>query len=127
MTKRPLSITVISWIFMAVGIVGFAYHLLPQQVADTKQHHSVPYELAWICFVRLLAIVSGVFMLRGFNWARWLAVVWLAYHVVLSAFHSLTEFAMHGVLLAVIGYFLFRPQASAFFRGRRVIDDEQVT
>lgn len=74
-------------------------------------------ELVWVCFVRLLAILSGVFMLRGFNWARWLLIVWLAYHVVLSAFHSPMEVVVHGLLLCVVAYFLFRPAVSAYFRG----------
>lgn len=55
-------------------------------------------------------------MLRGWNWARWLLVVWLAYHVVLSALHSVFEVAVHGFLFGVIAYFLFRTPANAFFR-----------
>ena len=58
-------------------------------------------------------------MLRGFNWARWLLVVWIAYHVILSAFHSPFEAAVHGLLFVIVAYFLFRPQASAYFRRRR--------
>ena len=56
-------------------------------------------------------------MLRGCNWARWLLAAWMAYHVVLSAFHSVTELALHTLLFGAIGYFLFRPQSSAYFRG----------
>jgi hypothetical protein len=57
-------------------------------------------------------------MLRGLNWARWLLAVWMAYHVVLSILHSPVELMMHVLLFGVMGYFLFRPQASAYFRGR---------
>jgi hypothetical protein len=64
----------------------------------------------------VLAVVSGVFMLRGWNWARWLLVVWLAFHVALSALHSVFQVAVHGVLFGVIVYFLFRNAANAFFR-----------
>jgi hypothetical protein len=60
-----------------------------------------------------------VFMLRGCNWARWLLLVWIAYHVILSAFHSLSELVMHSLLFALVAYFLLRPQASAYFRGAR--------
>ena len=55
-------------------------------------------------------------MLRGCNWARWLALAWIAFHVVLSAFHSLPEFALHAVLCAVFAYFLLRPDAALYFR-----------
>ena len=85
------------------------YHLLPP----------VEGGLGWVCVVRILAVLCGVFMLRGFNWARWLLLVWIAYHVILSVFHSPFELAVHGLLFAVIAYFLFRPQASVYFRGAR--------
>jgi len=55
-------------------------------------------------------------MLRGLNWARWLLLVWIAYHVLISAFHSLPQLIMHGFLLVVVAYLLFRPTVSAYFR-----------
>jgi hypothetical protein len=58
-------------------------------------------------------------MLCGFNWARWLLVVWIAYHVILSAFHSPFEVVIHGLLFGVVVYFLFRRQASVYFRDAR--------
>jgi hypothetical protein len=117
MNKRPLSITIISWIFIAVGCVTLTYHLLPRHSAETQ--NAFPYELAWICFVRVLALVCGVFMLFGYNWARWLLAVWLAYHVILSGLHAPMKLAVHSMLFAAVVYFLFRPAASAYFRYRR--------
>ena len=114
MKKRPLSITLISWLFLAAGVVGVAYH-----ATEFKAQRPFDYELIWVCFVRLLAILFGAFMLRGRNWARWGLIVWIAAHVVLSVFHSLFELIIHGLLFAVIACFLFRPQASAFFQGAR--------
>jgi hypothetical protein len=120
MNKRPRSITIISWIFLAAGVVGLAYH-----ATEFKAQHPLDYDLVLVCFVRLLAIVSGVFMLRGSNWARWLLLAWLAYHVILSGFHTPFELVVHGVLLAVVAYFLFRPQASAYFRGARAEPEQK--
>jgi len=114
MKKRPLSITIISWLFVAAGVIGLAYH-----ATEFKDDRRFEYDAVWVCFVRFLAILCGVFMLRGSNWARWLLLVWIAFHVVLSAVHSLTELVVHSLLFAVIGYFLFRPQAAAYFRGAR--------
>ena len=110
--KRPLSVTVISCLFIAAGVVGLAYHA---REFTTRP----PLEYALVCSVRLLAILGGVFMLRGRNWARWLVLAWVACHVVLSAFHPLSELVVHSVLFAVVAWFLFRPQVSAYFRGRR--------
>lgn len=108
MNRRPLSVTVISWLFIAAGAIGLAYHL-------TEFQGQFKYDLVLVCFVRLLAILAGLFMLRGSNWARWLLLVWIVYHVILSAFHSVSELAMHSLLLGVVAYFLFRRQASAYF------------
>jgi len=112
--KRPRSVTVISCLFIAAGVIGFAYHATEFRVQGPFQ-----YELAWVIFVRLLAIVGGVFALRGANWARWLLLVWIAYHVGVSALHSLSELMMHGVLFVVVAYVLLRAQASAYFRNVR--------
>jgi len=112
MNKRPLSVTIIGCIFIAAGVIGFAYH-----VPEFKTLHPFPYEIVWGFSVRLLAVLGGVFVLRRHNWARWLLLAWIAFHVILSAFHSLSELIVHGLLFAVVVYVLFRPRASAYFRG----------
>ncbi len=53
------------------------------------------------------------------NWARWLALAWIAYHVILSAFHTLSQLAIHCLLCAILANFLFRPTATRYFRGAR--------
>lgn len=112
MRKRPLSVTVISWMFLAAGVVGLAYH-----ATEFNAQRPFDDDFLWICFVRLLAIICGVFLLRGSNWARWGLVVWLGYHVILSVLHTPFELLVHSLLFVVVLYFLFRPQASAYFRG----------
>jgi len=112
MNKRPRSVTVVSWLFIAAGVVGLTYH-----ATEFKAQRPFDSELLWVCFVRLLAIVCGTFMLRGRNWARWGAVVWLGYHVILSVLHSPFELLTHSLLFIAVLYFLCRPRASAYFRG----------
>jgi hypothetical protein len=114
MNKRPLSVTVIAWLYLIMGVVGLAYHATELKIARPLENDAV-----WVCFVRLLAIIAGAFMLRGRNWARWLAVAWMAWHVYLSAFHPLSELIMHSVLLVVFALFLFRPPASVWFRAAK--------
>jgi len=114
MNTRPRSLTLISWLFVTAGVIGLAYH-----ATEFKAWRPFEYDLVWVCLVRLLAILCGVFMLRGSNWARWLLVVWMGYHIVLSVLHSPLQLFVHSLLFAVILYFLFRPQASAYFRGAR--------
>ena len=119
MHKRPLSITIIGWIFIAVGIVGLIYH---------STHPNEDYIL-WILFVRFLALLCGVCMLFRQNWARWLAAAWLAYHVYLSLHDYLklldkaSGLIIHALLLVVIAFFLFRPSSTAYFRGKNTPTD----
>jgi hypothetical protein len=114
MNKRPISVSLISGIFLAAGLIGLAYH-----ATEFKTRGPFQYEVVWVCLVRLLAIVCAVFMLRASNWARWLLMIWIAYHVVLSAFHSASELIIHGLLFVVVAYFLFRRSSSVYFRGAR--------
>jgi hypothetical protein len=102
--KRPLSVTILGCLYIAVGTIGVAYHF------------TFPIHDVWVELVRLLAIIGGAFMLRGHNWARWLALAWIAFHVILSAFHTWGEFAMHCLFCALIAWFLFRPDATRYFR-----------
>ena len=110
MKKRPLSVTIIGWLFIAVGTIGFVYH-----ANELRSPHPFSDDLVWVCLVRLIAIVAGAFLLRGHNWARWLTLIWMAYHVVLSVFHSWSDVLTHSLILLVIAYFLLRPKVSAYF------------
>jgi uncharacterized membrane protein len=105
--QRPLSVTVIGYLFVVTGLVGLAYH-----VRDLAAPNPFRFEILWVLVLRLLAIVGGVFLLRGANWARWLLIAWLAYHVVLSAWHTVFEVVVHAALLVVIAYVLLRPRAA---------------
>jgi hypothetical protein len=107
MNKRPLSITIIAWLFIAVGIIALTYH----SIHFSEEH------IVWILFVRFLAMVCGVGMLFRQNWARWLTTAWLAYHVYLSIHHRAFELIVHALLFLLIIYFLFRSESSAYFRG----------
>lgn len=113
--KRPLSVTVLACIYIAVGVAGFVSHF-----SELRALYASQYDGLWVELTEVLAIVCGVFILRGHNWARWGALAWIAFHVILSAFNSLGEFAIHCLFCAVIAWFLFRPVAARYFRGVRV-------
>ncbi|HEX4020010.1 MAG TPA: hypothetical protein VHX63_02605 [Acidobacteriaceae bacterium] len=110
LNRRPLSITILACLYLAVGILGFAFHF--------RELLSLQPDIGWIELTEFLAIVAGAFMLRGHNWARWLAIAWIAFHVAIS-FPVLRMVAIHFLFFAVIAWFLFRPTASRYFRGPR--------
>ncbi len=114
-SRRPLSITILAWVYIGVGTMGFVYHFR-EFLARTVFH----YDAVWIEALELVAILCGVFLLRGRNWARWVALGWIALHVIVSAFHPFREFAMHFLICAAIAWILFRAEAARYFRGPRI-------
>src|SRR5215813_2570094 len=105
--RRPLPVLIFGCLFILAGTVGLIYHL---------RERPLEHDYLLISAIRLLAIIGGSFLLLGHNWARWLMLAWLAFHVVVSAFHSIEEAAAHIVLLLLFAYFLLRPPASNYFR-----------
>jgi len=107
--KPPLSVWIVACMYLAVGVIGFVFHF-----RELRQPDGI-----WIELTEFLAIVCGAFMLRGHNWARWLAIAWIAFHVAIS-FPVVREIAVHSLLLAVIAWLLFQPKAARYFRGARI-------
>lgn len=103
---RPRSITIISWLFIVFGSIALLSGVLPFR--DLASHW-------YVHLSRILMIVAGVFMLKGHNWARWLLVLWITFHIIISALHSMLFLLMHVAIFSVILYFVFRLQSSAFF------------
>lgn len=108
--QRPLPVTLVAVIYILSGAVGLVYH---------AAHPAWDPEFLWVEVLRLAAVVAGVFMLRGRDWARWCAVAWMAYHVVLGAFHDVAQFAVHAVFLVILAWCLFRPASARYFRPPR--------
>lgn len=112
--KRPPSVTILGCLYLAVGAISFVYHF-----TEIRARGALRYDDVLVEMVGLAALAGGTFLLRGCNWARWLALAWIAFHVVLSAFHTWREFAMHALFCALIGWVLFRPAASRYFGSAR--------
>lgn len=108
--KRPYEVTVAGWLFVAIGILNTAWHLWKGALD------------LWMIPILLLtvsAIVAGFFLLRGAKWARWLALAWVAFHVGVSALHSVSASLPHVVLLLVVGYVLLGPPTSQYYQQGR--------
>jgi uncharacterized membrane protein len=105
--KRPIPVTILGCLFIIVGVVGLTYHL-SQRPLDRWA--------ALIAFVEVISIVGGVFLLKGRNWARWLMIAWVAFHVGVSAFRPLSDCVAHAMLLVAVAYFLLTPPDSRYFQ-----------
>ncbi|MGB8029384.1 MAG: hypothetical protein WCF30_06930 [Terracidiphilus sp.] len=108
--ERPITITIVAWLYIAVGVLSTASHY-----ANFRAHRPMVNEFVWITVLGAAAVVAGAFMLRGQNWARWLALAWMAVHVAISALHLLHGLLIHSVLLVVFSYLLFRREAREYF------------
>jgi len=108
--QRPLSVTILSWAFIAAGAVGLVYHVTELRSGDR------PADVVLVLVLRMLAILGGGVALRGANWGRWLLLGWMAFHVVISFWHSASEVAAHAVLLIAVILVFFRAPGSAWFR-----------
>jgi hypothetical protein len=108
MPKRPLLLTLFGWFLILAGIVGFAAHW--------PLHRPWRPDDAWPLTLEAILGAAGVLILRGYNWARWLALFWIAFHVVVSFYNSLREVAMHTLILLLFVALLFNPAANAWFR-----------
>jgi hypothetical protein len=103
--KIPFSVAGVACLYLVVGISGFVFHF-----RDLRAPDGLSIELT-----ELVAIVCGVFLLRAQNWARWLAVAWIAFHVVISM-GVMRELVVHALICAAIVWLLFRADATQYFR-----------
>jgi len=106
--RRPIAVWIIACLYIAVGALGLVGHF--------PRHMVFRQDDVWIELTELLALVAGVFMLLGKNWARWLAVAWIAFHVAIS-WPVVSRIAIHAAFLAVIAWALFRADARRYFGG----------
>jgi len=111
MTDRPFSVTAISGLFLAVGIAGIV------RVFQIRAWHHFSSEDAAALALNAVAIFCGVVLLQRRNWARWLALAWIAAHIAIGFLNSLQQVAIHALFLVLIGYLLFRRDANVWFRG----------
>jgi uncharacterized membrane protein HdeD (DUF308 family) len=101
----PIPVIVIACLYLAVGIGGLVVHFGELRTPDG----------IWVAITELLAIVCGVFLLRAQNWARWLAIGWMAFHDLIH-FGVLRQLAIHSLFLVLVFWCLFRQNASHFFK-----------
>lgn len=113
--KRPLTVTITAVLFIATGVFGTVYH-------TSNLFNQTPFSLeeVWVIILRVLAGICGVLLLRGFGWARWIALAWMAYHTILGIWHSLSQTLTHLALLIVITFLLYHPKASEYFRNKNL-------
>jgi hypothetical protein len=108
-------VTIVASLYIAVGAIGSADSLYVAVASGGLHRDDLEAGLT-----ELVAMVSGIFLLRGTSWARWLALAWMAFHVVISL-GSLQKAVVHTLFLAAIGYGLLHRKAGDYFQPREGI------
>ncbi|HXE36474.1 MAG TPA: hypothetical protein VN087_21355 [Verrucomicrobiae bacterium] len=108
--KRPFAVAFLGWLFIFVGLAALLYHLIKG---------TLDFWMVTIVLFELVAVLAGIFLLQGRNWARWLLLAWIAFHVISSGLNSLIASVPHLLLLIAVAYFLFTPPDSQYFGSAR--------
>lgn len=106
--KRPTPVVVVATLYLLVGMIGFIGHF-PELLA--RHSDAIAIEVT-----EFLAVVSGVFLLLRHNWARWLALAWILFHVAISFTDPIGKLAAHVIFCILITWALFRPASRQWFR-----------
>lgn len=122
MNPRPGSVTLVGWLFLCLGVVTAAAAGLGMLgiVGGGAAGRAPASEMLPMVAVQLAAAVGGWLVLRRSSAGRWLLVGWMSYHVILSGLHAPLELLVHGGMLALLVYVLFRREARDYFRGGAV-------
>jgi hypothetical protein len=118
---RPVSITVVAWIIIAISIealIGILGGFATPGLMSMQLHMSLSASL-WIgCITMVINTILAGLILGGFGWARVAYVVILALSIIGVARHqppSVSLLAISGLKLVLFGYFLFRREANQYF------------
>ncbi|WP_336366408.1 hypothetical protein [Marinobacter sp. C2H3] len=123
--KRPTSITVIAWFLLissGLSLVAVPYYMSNSELLDAlKQTTSLPpMTLMIITLINAAAtFAAGIGMLKGKGWSRALYVAVTVIGLVITGVTTQAPTSLlPGVIISLIIIVLvFRPKASAFFRG----------
>jgi len=110
---RAWSVIVVAVIFLALGVLDITRGLAPLFASAPQWHMAI--DDVEVLAIGIAAIVGGVYVLKGRNWARWLLAVWMAFHVVISIGEP-SKLIAHFLIFGFIAFLLFRPGVSAGFR-----------
>jgi hypothetical protein len=110
----PIPVVIVAVLFIIAGCAGLIYH--------ANEYFGQPGfkpEIILAIVIRVLAIVCGWLLIKRVDWARWLALAWLVYHVILSLFHSSAETITHLLFLIGVTILLFLPTSTRFFKSKK--------
>lgn len=122
MKKRPLALTVIAWLLIVLGIFSMfatSANLKNPKVIEYMRQLLLPLSLQYAILALgvMIMTISGLGILKGKNWARFLYTGWGLFSFLTSlAVGTMQASMLPGLIIfLIIAYFLFRPDAHQYF------------
>lgn len=106
------SVLAVGVLFLVLGALDLYRGIAPLLASAPRWHMAI--DDAEVLVIGIAAIVGGIYVLRGANWARWLLAVWMALHVAISIDQPSALLA-HAVIFGFVAYMLFNARASTHF------------
>ncbi|MEO8560996.1 MAG: hypothetical protein ABI601_02910 [bacterium] len=99
-------------LFLALGVLDVYRGVAPLFASASPSH--LAGDDVQVLAIGIAALIGGIFVLRGRNWARWLLAGWMVLHVAISIGQP-TALVAHLVIFGFVTFLLFRSSASAHF------------
>lgn len=123
LNKRPLSVTIIGWFLLVVGIINIftIFTLLSPKGQELLKSTGRFFELstALVVISVLIHILAGIAILKGKNWGRLLYLYFIGAFMIIGWFITTLVFpiivVVNLVQYGLILFFLTRTNAAAFF------------
>jgi hypothetical protein len=122
MKKRPLALTIIGWLLVMMGIVSMfatSANLKNPKVIEYMSRSPLPLSIQYAILALgvMVMTISGLGILKGKNWARFLYTGWgLGSFLMSLAIGTMQTSMIPGLIIfLIIAYFLFRHDANAYF------------
>jgi hypothetical protein len=123
MAKRPISITIIGWFLILVGIssafmeIAIFDDFLSKEITLLNQIAMYLIGYIKIFLITVIPIIGGLGILKAKNWARILYVFWETIRLVigLTIVPITTTSNLEITTFIVILFFLFRREANNYF------------
>jgi len=133
--KRPLSVSIISWILIVSGAYSIMMNVIALIIPATRDAMieimvqapsivSIPVRLLIMFVILIVMFLCGLLMLKGRNFGRMLylisGAIFMVYgFVVNSSFNNMTSFALmiaSAIVFLINLFFLFRLKANEYFK-----------
>lgn len=122
MRQRPLSISVIGWLLILLGLIPIFAEIVivtikTSDAHDLMKNSPIPISVQYAMFLARLS--AGIGILKRYNWARFLYVVETPIELILGIFMSPTQATLipNIVFFLIISFLLFRPHVNPYFLG----------